>query len=324
MKVFLIIILILLIAALLYAGYYVFYSILDRKAYKTPAEKTPEEKAKEKESIDGPNDLMRPTARKLYDFRRDYIRQFREMPMEKVSVTSFDGLTLNGKLYEGDPKEVVICVHGYHSSIEEDFADKAQIYFDRGCTTLFVTDRGHGDSGGRYTGFSELDRFDVSSWVDFINERYEDPKIYLHGVSMGGATVVHCADMKLKNVKGIIADCPFSSIRAITRALMTTSYHIPYFPVGYIAGFWSKLIAGIGFDTSIGEKCVANSDLPIVFIHGKEDNFVPCSMSESMAKAAKGPVRTLYVEGCGHAAAYMMAKEEYTKLVNDLLDGNIT
>ena len=324
MKWFLIILLILVIAVLLAAGYVVFAGVLDTQ-FKMPGsgKKKEEEEKPADDGIDGPNDLMRPTARKLYAFRKECLGDFEKLPLEDVWTSSFDSLKLHGRLLKGDPKEVVICVHGYRSSVEEDFADRAKIYADRGSTVLFVDDRSHGKSEGRYIGFSELDRFDVKSWVDWINEHYEDPRIYLHGVSMGGATVVHCADMHLKNLAGIIADCPFDSIRGITRALMKESYKIPYFPVGYIAGFWSKILAGIDFDRSQGEVCAAHSDVPMVFIHGKTDNFVPCEMSAKMYEACTKPKKILYVDKCGHGAAYMLAKEEYTDLVNELLDGKI-
>ena len=184
-----------------------------------------------------------------------------------------------------------------------------------------LNDRAHGKSEGKYLGFSEHDKRDVAKWVDLINKLYDDPKIYLHGVSMGGATVIHCANSKLKNVCGIIDDCGFDSIINISKYLINDVYHMPYFPFGYLAWFWSMIITGISFNTSMGEDCVAKADVPILFIHGKEDHFVPCFMSEKMYEACASPKELHLIEGCGHAAAYMMATEEYTAAVNRLLDG---
>ena len=152
---------------------------------------------------------------------------------------------------------------------------------------------------------------------------YDSPRIYLHGVSMGGATVIHCADMKLKNVCGIIDDCGFNSILGISKALIVDMYHIPYFPIGYIAWFWSLVLNKVSFNKSIGEECVQRTDLPILFIHGKQDHFVPTRMSEQMYAACTSPKELLLVDDCGHAAAYMCAKEAYTDAVNRMLDGKI-
>ena len=64
-------------------------------------------------------------------------------------------------------------------------------------------------------------------------------------------------------------------------------------------------------------------DLPIIFIHGKDDHFVPTYMSERMYEACRSPKELHLIENCGHSAAYMCAKEEYTEAVNRLLDGRV-
>jgi len=102
---------------------------------------------------------------------------------------------------------------------------------------------------------------------------------------------------------------------------MNDIYRMPYFPFGYLAWLWSIIITGISFNTSIGEDCVRNTNVPILFIHGKEDHYVPCRMSQEMYDACVSPKELLLVDDCGHAAAYMMAKDEYTAAVNRLMDG---
>ena len=299
------------------AGFFIFNSVF---LYNDQM-KGDKESALDPSSIDSDTDLMRPTAARYYEFRGPYIDEFDKLDLKELSIISFDGLKLYGYLLEGNPKEIVICVHGYKSSMQEDFADRLTIYKERGSTVLLLNDRAHGKSEGKYLGFSEHDKRDVARWVDLVNEMYDDPKIYLHGVSMGGATVIHCADSGLKNVCGIIDDCGFDSIENISKYLISDMYHLPYFPFGYMAWLWSIIITGISFNMTVGEKCVANTDIPILFIHGKEDHFVPCFMSEKMYEACVSPKELHLIDGCGHAAAYMMATEEYTKAVNRLLDG---
>ena len=316
MKILLIVLFLLLLLCLA-AGYHIFNSVF----LYNDQHKGDTESALDPSSIDSESDLMRPTAGKYYAFRAPYIEAFEKLDLKELTIRSFDNLTLYGYLLEGDPKEVVICVHGYKSSMQEDFADRIRIYQERGSTVLLLNDRAHGKSEGKYLGFSENDKRDVARWVDLVNQMYDDPKIYLHGVSMGGATVIHCSDMKLKNVCGIIDDCGFDSIVNISKYLIRDIYHLPYFPFGDLAWFWSVIITGVSFNTSMGEDCVRRSGLPILFIHGKEDHYVPCTMSEKMYEACSGPKELHLIEGCGHAAAYMMAAEEYTEAVNRLLDG---
>ena len=303
-----------ILCLLLYAGYYVFNSVFLYKDKNKQNDVDPD-------FIDSDKDMMRPTAKRLYEYHKPLIEEMNKMEFKELSIISFDNLTLYGYLLRGNPKEVVICVHGYKSSMQEDFCDKIHMYIDRGSTVLLLNDRAHGKSEGEYLGFSEHDKRDVARWVQLINNMYDDPKIYLHGVSMGGATVIHCADMKLKNVCGIIDDCGFDSIVSISKYLIKDIYHLPYFPFGDLAWFWSVIITGISFNTSVGEDCVRKTDIPVLFIHGKEDHFVPCFMSEKMYEACASPKELHLIENCGHAAAYMVAKEEYTAAVNRLLDG---
>ena len=307
--------LVFVLAILMYGGYYMFRSVFDSHV---KGEDNPDPSF-----TDSEGDMMRPTSARLKAFQAPLMEEFHKLPFMELEIMSFDGLKLKGYLLEGNPKEVVICVHGYKSAPDFDFCDKYKIYKDRGSTVLFVHDRAHNNSEGRYYGFSDLDRFDVAKWVDLMNKMYDSPRIYLHGVSMGGATVIHCADMKLKNVCGIVDDCGFDSILGISQALCRDIYHLPYFPLGYTSMFWSLLLNKVKYTGAVGEKCVRNTDIPIVFFHGKDDHYVPCYMSEKMYEACVSPKELHLIDDCGHAAAYMRAPEEYTDAVNRLLDGKI-
>lgn len=311
---YILIILLLIVILCVVAGYYIFNSVFAYRDKNT-------DEGREEDFVDSEKDLMRPTAKRLYAYQAPLIKQFNELDFEEVTITSFDNLQLYGYLLRGNLEEVVICIHGYKSAMEYDYCDKIKIYQERGTTVLLLNDRAHGKSEGDYLGFSEHDKRDVARWVDYVNEVFHNPRIYLHGVSMGGATAIHCANMNLKNLSGIIDDCGFDSIVNITKYLMKDIYHLPYFPFGYLAWMWSIIITGISFNTSMGEKCVKDSNCPILFIHGKQDHYVPSYMSVMMYEACGQAKELLLVDDCGHAAAYMCATKEYTDAVNRLMNG---
>ena len=56
-------------------------------------------------------------------------------------------------------------------------------------------------------------------WIRYINRRFgEKTQIVLAGISMGASTVLMAADLGLPaNVKGIMADCPFSEPKEILK-----------------------------------------------------------------------------------------------------------
>ena len=168
-----------------------------------------------------------------------------EQYREDVWITARDGLRLHGTYFpgreeqEGAPKRLVIAFHGYSSEGMKDYTALSRFYIrDLGCAMLMVDQRSHGQSQGEYIGFGVLDRYDALSWIEYANERMgTDVEIYLHGTSMGGATVVMASGQKLPdNVKGIISDCAFTSAFDVFSHVLKSWYHLPPFPIMQIAG----------------------------------------------------------------------------------------
>ena len=59
-----------------------------------------------------------------------------------------------------------------------------------------------------------------------IIEENPDAKIILHGISMGGATVMMCAGENLpSNVKGIVDDCGYTSVWDIFSDELSVLFH---------------------------------------------------------------------------------------------------
>ena len=273
------------------------------------------------DDLDDPNNLLAPTTRQRVAYKEGKAGYFNSLPFEDLYIQSFDGLKLHGMFIKGeDPSLTAILVHGYKASPEGDFDGIIKLYMDRKCNILCVEDRSHGQSEGRWLGFSELDQYDVISWTEKINEMYPDTNIFLHGVSMGGATVVHTCNKEMKNVKGIVDDCGFTSIRDITKHLMKRVFNVSYFPFGYTAGIISIFVAHVNFDKSNGVKEVAQSKYPMLFIHGSEDKFVPCYMGKNMYEACTSEKDIFIVEGAGHAASQILDEEGYFNKVNNFID----
>ena len=307
----LIISLLIITGVIVYEGYYVFKMVFDPKM-KLPFSK---------DDIDDPNNVMAPTARLHEEYRLKHLEDFKNLPFETLTIKSFDGLTLYGRfLKEKNSSETIILVHGYKSVPEHDFGGIVKVYLKRKCNILALENRAHNRSEGRYIGFSELDQYDIISWIKKINEICPNSSIFLHGVSMGAATVMHTCNKEMKNVKGIIEDCGFTSIRDITKAMMKRTFNMPYFPVGYISGFFSKLLAKVDYDKSNGIKEAKESKYPILFISGSEDNYVPLQMTLDMYKACTSEKHLLIVENAGHVAANVVDEKEYFKQIEVFMD----
>ena len=76
------------------------------------------------------------------------------------------------------------------------------------------------------------DRLDILKWIDFLTEEEPGCRIILYGVSMGGAAVMMAAGEELPdNVKIIVEDCGYSSVKEEMAHEARYLFRMPYFPL---------------------------------------------------------------------------------------------
>ena len=256
---------------------------------------------------------------------RGMIRAALDMEYEPVSIVSHDGLKLFGKVYaSGAAAPWLILFHGYRSRAERDFCGGLRFGVESGYNVLLVDQRAHGRSEGKGLSFGVLERRDCLSWVNFVVSRAgEGAKIVLYGMSMGAASILQSMDLELnKNVRGVIADCGYSDLNTVFRNLVGKLYHLPTMFVD-VFEYVNLLKAGYGFKEASSVRSVSVANVPLVYICGDCDRYVPKDMALEIFNACRSPKRLLLVPGAGHAASYMCAKDEYEALVRDLLGGRI-
>lgn len=244
--------------------------------------------------------------------------------LQKVSVTSDDGLKLSATLIknENNSNKVVICFHGYTADGMTNYGAMSKFLYEQGFNVLLVDQRAHGQSEGKYIGFGVLDRYDAVKWIDFaINTFGKDCKIFLHGTSMGASTVLMTSGLELpQNVKGIIADCGFTSAFNVFSHILKRDYHLPKFPLMNLTEMWTKKFAGYGYNDVCTLDEVKKTKIPILFIHGDKDDFVPTYMSEQNYEACKSDKQILIVKGADHAESYYVGTEAYEAAAKQLFE----
>ena len=260
-----------------------------------------------------------------YDpYRKEINRLFCQLsdrPYEEVSIVSFDGLTLFGRYYhvkDGAPLD--IGFHGYRSSALTDFAGGSELSFSMGHNLLLIDERAHGRSEGRTITFGIQERWDADSWVRYAVERFgADTEIILYGVSMGAATVLMAAGLDLpENVKGIIADCPYSSPKDIIRKV-AKDMHMPdrlSWPFVKIGG---RVYGGFDVDETDAARAVKQAKVPILIIHGESDSFVPCEMSDIVSENPALITRCTF-PGADHGFSYLVDTPRYRKIVTEFME----
>ena len=244
----------------------------------------------------------------------------RSQPFETVYIRSFDKLRLAAEFLPAQgAKGTIIMVHGYRSSAERDFACIMRDYYERGYNLLLVHQRAHGLSEGKYITYGVKESRDVTDWARWVEGHLgENVDIFLDGVSMGATTVLMASGLHLpSNVRGIIADCGFTSAREIFKHVMKTKYHAPGFPVIGIADRISRKKAGFSFKECDTRKALARSRVPVLFVHGTSDEFVPVNMTIENYEACNAAKEILLIEEAGHALSYFVDKEEYLRALDE-------
>ena len=239
-------------------------------------------------------------------------------------IQSDDGLKLHATWFpQEEQKKVVICFHGYTGQGMQDCVGLSNYYLKHGYSMLFVDERAHGQSEGTYIGFGCLDRKDAFKWIQWVIEECgEETQILLHGISMGGATVLMTSGLNLPpQVKGIISDCAFTSAKEVFTHVLKTMIHLPAFPMIQISDMLNQKFAGYSLDECNAAREVKKATVPILFIHGSGDTFVPCEMCEEIYKNCASPKQKLIIEGAAHAECYYKETKSYEGALDKFIGG---
>lgn len=249
------------------------------------------------------------------------IQWFKDRSPERIWLTSHDGLKLAADYLPAEnPKGTIIVVHGYRSNNCLDFSCIFEIYHSWNYNILAVHDRAHGESDGKYIGFGILDRHDVLAWTKYATENIGG-NIFLDGMSMGASTVLMTAGFDLpENVKGIIADCGFTSPWEECKHVLKRNFKLPAFPLLPVCSFAVKLLAGYSLDDYSTLDAMKTNKIPVLFIHGGDDTFVPTYMGLQNYEACVAEKEILIVDGAGHAESFLKDTEKCTAVLNAFLD----
>lgn len=232
---------------------------------------------------------------------------------QSVSIQSDDHLTLNAIQYNTNPDshKWAILVHGYTSS-NENMRREARRFSLEGYNVLTPNMRAHGDSEGEYIGMGWLDRKDMLQWIQFIINQDSDAQIVLYGESMGAATVMMTSGENLpNNVKAVVEDCGYTSVYEMFTAQLQYRFGLPEFPIMQLAQFMANMKAKYDIKEASALEQVKKSTLPMMFIHGSNDNYIPVEMVYRLYEACTTEKELLVVEGADHGASSDVDPDTY-------------
>lgn len=256
---------------------------------------------------------------------REWLEQ---QPLEHVTITSHDGLKLSAEYFPADTpsNKLAIVNHGYTGCGMRDSTSISVFFHKLGYDCLIVDHRAHGNSEGKYIGFGILDRYDCKSWINYIDTRFGGSKdIVLYGVSMGGSIVLMTSGFSdlSPSVKAIVADCAFTTPYDVFAHILKRDYHLPPFPIMNISNAMCRKKAGYGFRDYSTLEAMQTNKLPTLFIHGKQDTFVPTYMSQLNYEACRSEKEIMLVENAAHAASYYEDPPVYEDRIRRFLEKHV-
>lgn len=248
-----------------------------------------------------------------------------QQEFEEFTLLNNRNMKLKGYLLRAEkPSNVyAFCSHGYRSSGMGEYGAIMKFYHDLGYNVFFVDHQSAGKSDGVFIGFGYFEYKDCLQWLNFMLKNFgSDIEIILHGISMGSATVMLMSgDDKLpENVKFTVADCGYTSAWNQFEYNLK-SYHVPVHPILDGADFWSRKLAGYGFKETDALASVKHAKVPMLFIHGTADDFVPTYMGRELYEACNAEYKDLLlVDGAWHARSYDKNPDAYEAKVKEFIE----
>ncbi len=241
---------------------------------------------------------------------------------EELELESFDGLRLRA-LFIPHPaaKGTLLLFHGWRSSWKTDFTVALPFYHAQGMNLLLADQRAQNGSQGRYMTYGIREQRDVVAWADFMAQKLgKDHPLFLGGLSMGAATVLMASDLAFEgNVRGILADCGFTSPWAIIRRVASRSKWVPLDASSALLNFFTRRFAGFDMKEKSTVDALGRTKLPVLLIHGLADDFVPPEMSRESYAACASEKELVLVEGAKHGMSFVVEPERVKTAIAEFL-----
>ena len=258
----------------------------------------------------------------ILDYGNNWIKENNKI-IKDIYINSNDNLKLHGILIERkNSKGIFIESHGYRSTAKRDLYASAHEYYNLGYSVLLIDNRTSNKSEGTYITFGMRESEDIIEWIKYINKNYPYSKIILAGISMGASSVLMSLKdvTKSMNVKCALVDSSYISAYDEIVYCISHYFHLPGKIFINMINYWCKSIAKFDLKEKNTVDCLVNSKIPILFIHGLDDDFVPYDNSKINYEKYNGPKEFISFEKASHGMSYLVDSKKYVNAIKDFID----
>lgn len=247
--------------------------------------------------------------------------KIKRLSHEVIEITSHDNLKLKSIYYHNNSNITVICVHGYTSHAEREWAFPGLFYLSLGYNVLIPYQRAHGLSEGKYISFGALEHLDMIKWVNKVNSINPNGKIILHGLSMGGGIVLDVSKSEMENVKCLISDAPSISINSFFENVSKEIFKTNSSKIAYYA----KKRFNKEFKCDLNDfECldiVKNNKYPILLSAGSNENMQ--DVLNAIKNNNPNETEIIILPGCNHGNGMYKQTLLYQCKIKEFIEKNI-
>ncbi|MDY6047975.1 MAG: alpha/beta hydrolase [Bacilli bacterium] len=235
-----------------------------------------------------------------------------------LEIHSEDGYLLKGIYYPCvGSKKTVICIHGYTSHAEREWAFNGLFYHELGYNVLIPYQRAHGISEGKYITFGALESKDSILWAKKIDSLVEGGEIIFHGLSMGGGVLLNLCDLEINNVKGLIIDAPSISISNFFDNVSKEFFKRKSDKIAYLCKKRFNEEFGVDIEDYNGLERVKSSRYPILLARGENEELQ--EYFDEIVKSNPNKTKVVVLKGCDHGNGMYKETEVFQSAIKEFL-----
>ncbi|MFZ0243114.1 MAG: alpha/beta hydrolase [Desulfobacterales bacterium] len=198
----------------------------------------------------------------------------------------------------------LIYLHGNALNIGAN-VEHAKRFHGLGLSVLLLSYRGYGRSDGDHPSETKVYQDAEAAWGYLVGKRRLAPdNILIYGHSLGGAVAIELA-VRHPEARGLIVESTFTSIGDMA----ARSGALRIFPL--------DLILTQSFDSL---SKVGRLRLPVLFLHGTDDNVVPPEMSRRLYERTLAPKRLQFIAGGEHNNSAQIGGTAYVRAISEFLE----
>lgn len=251
-----------------------------------------------------------------------YIRQHYQANLQDVSITASDSVALKGWYvrpidFNGN---TVVLSHGIADN-REGVAGYARLFLNHGYAVLLPDTRAHGESGGELATYGVKEADDLHQWVSWLYEHDAPQCVYGFGESYGAAMILQSLAREPRYCAVVVEDA-FSTAREMSYERVSGPLHVGSWfgktlgqPIIGAAVVYSRLRYGIDLLKPSPLDAVVHSSVPVLLIHGTDDQVINFHHSEILAHAASTHVQLWLVPHAWHTGTWSAAHDEFESRV---------